>query len=255
MPSVFKIDSKEFNATVEKYIQLSRKELVNEVNRRAANVCARAASLTPRANIETIRKDMKATETVTASYVKETKTGERVSLSRGGKKTQGKSTIQFMGKKEAFAIANWRLKRGKTKGFYSKFPNSLAGPGRKKSGGTASAYYSIFVKRARSSSGYIAAGWKKAYEYFATIASGKKLPLDKSIKKFFKNIKGSAARGRGIAAVEGGDRVRAIFFNAADGVDRYGQTALKDAMDDEAKDMIVYMEKREQDNLNKVNKR
>lgn len=255
MPTIFKLDSKEFNSTIERYIQTFKKDMVNEVNRRAANICAIAASLTPRANIDRIVKDMKAVETVTASYIKITKRNPfgKVALSKGGKTTQKASTVQFMGRKEAFAIANWRLKRGKTKGFYSAFPNTLAGPGRGKTGGTASQYYSKFVKRARSSSAYIAAGWKKAYEHFASIAKGKKISLDPTIRKFFTKIKGSAGRGRGIAAVEGGGRIRAIFFNAADGVEKVGQEPLKNAIAIEEADMRDYIAEKEQTTLNKLN--
>lgn len=255
MPSIFRLDSTEFNQTVEKYIQVSKKELVNEVNRRAANVCARATSETPRADIEKIVKDMKAVETVAASYVKETKRrGQYVALGKGGKTTQGKSTVQYMARGEAFAIANWRLKRGRAKGFYGSFPKNFAGPGRGKSGGTASAFYSKFVKRARSSSGYIAAGWLKAYYYFASIATGRKLAPDQRISKFFKTLRGSAGMGRGIAAVSGGDRVRAIFFNAADGVEKIGQEPLERALQIEEADMKSYLDRKEQENLNKVNR-
>lgn len=254
MPTIFRLDSKEFNQTIDKYISISKKELVNEVNRRAANVCARATSETPRANIEQIVSDMKAIETVKASYIKETKRrGEYVALGKGGKTTQGKSTVGYMGKAESFAIANWRLKRGKTKGFYSQFPNKFAGPGRGKRGGTASEFYQKFVKRARSSSGYVASGWLKAYYFFASIATGKKLAPDKQIAGFFKTLKGSAGKGKGIAAVAGGDRVRAIFFNAADGVERVGQEALERAMQIEEADMKTYIARKEQENLNKLN--
>jgi len=255
MPTIFRLDSSEFNKTIDKYIALSKKELVNEVNRRAANVCARATSETPRADVEQIVRDMKAIETVAATYIKETKRrGQYVALGKGGKTTQGRSTIQYMGKREAFKIANWRLKRGKAKGFFAKFPNVFAGPGRGKSGGTASQYYSKFIKRARSSSGYIASGWLKAYYFFASIASGKKLAPDPKIAKFFKTLKGSAGRGRGIAATAGGDRVRAIFFNAADGVEKIGEDALKRAMDIEENDMKGYIDRKEQENFNKVNR-
>ena len=145
MSTVFKLDSTDFNNTIEQYISLSRKELLTEVNRRAANICARAVNLTPRANIDKIVRDMKAVEVVKASYVKTTKKGEKVALGKGGKTTQGKRTVSYMGKAEAFAIANWRLARGKRLGFYRKFPNSFAGPGRGKSGGTASQFYDRFV--------------------------------------------------------------------------------------------------------------
>lgn len=255
MATIFKLDSREFNQTIDKYIALSKKELVNEVNRRAANVCARAVTNTPRANIDQIVKDMKATETVAVSYIKETKRrGQYVALGKGGRTTQGKSTVGYMGKAEAFAIANWRLQRGRMRGFYSRFPKSFAGPGRGKSGGTASQFYSKFVKRARSSAGYIASGWLKAYYFFSGIAKGQKLKPDPKIAKFFKTLKGSAGMGRGIAAVEGGDRVRAIFFNAADGVERIGQQPLLDALKQEELDMKKYLDRKEQENLNKVNK-
>jgi hypothetical protein len=257
MGTIFKLDSKEFNSTIDKYLDLSRRERVDEVNRRAANICARAAGLTKKANIDQIVRDMKAVETITASYLKTTKKrGTYVALGKGGKTTQGKSTVQYMGKSEALAIANWRLARGKRKGFFRAFPSKLAGPGRGKSGGTASQFYSRFVKRARSSSAYIAAGWLNAYRFFSSISKKAPLPIASTFKeaRFFQKIIGSAGRGKGIAATPGGDRIRAVFFNAADGVERIGGEPLKRAMDIETADMIVKIEEMEQKALNKVSK-
>ena len=58
MATLFKLDATEFNQTIDKYLELSRRERVNELNRRAANICARAANLTPRANPDRIVRDM-----------------------------------------------------------------------------------------------------------------------------------------------------------------------------------------------------
>ena len=252
MPTIFKLNSRTFNQSIEDYVEFFKKDLVNECNRRAANVCARAITHTKRANINQIVKDMKAIETVKASYIKETKRrGQYVALSKGGKTTQGERTVGYMGKPEAFAIANWRLKRGKSKGFYKKFPNKFAGPGRGKSGGTASEYFDRFVARARSSSGYVASGWIKAYNLFKAIAMGKtiKLPPD---MKFFKAPTGSASRSNSIPAVFGGDRVRAVFFNTADGVEKIGTEALEKAIKEEERDIIEYMNSKMQKDFNKI---
>jgi hypothetical protein len=255
MATIFKLDATEFNQTIDKYLELSRRERVNELNRRAANICARAANLTPRASPDQIVRDMKAIETVMASYVKVTKRkGESVALGKGGRTTQGKSTVGYMGKTEAFAIANFRLQRGKRMGFYSKFPKNFAGPGRGNSGGTASAFYQRFVKRARSSSGYIAAGWLPAFRHFSQLAKGQTIKIAGGLDKFFKTLKGSAGQGFGIEAIQAGDKVKAIFVNAAKGAGKIGQRALQDALKQEQLDMIPYIERKEQEALNKANR-
>ena len=255
MATLFKLDATEFNQTIDKYLELSRRERVNELNRRAANICARAANLTPRASPDRIVRDMKAVETVMASYVKVTKRkGESVALGKGGKTTQGKSTVGYMGKAEAFAIANFRLQRGKRMGFYSKFPKNFAGPGRGNSGGTASQFYQRFVKRARSSAGYIAAGWLPAFRHFSQLAKGKTIKIAGGLDKFFKTLKGSAGQGFGIEATQVGDKIKAVFVNTAKGAGKIGQRALENALKEEQMDMIPYIERKEQEALNKVNR-
>jgi hypothetical protein len=196
MGNLFKLDATEFNRTIDLYLDLTNKDRIDELNRRAANICARATSLTERADQEDIIGDMKAIETVTASYVKKTKRkGEYVALSKGGKTTQKQATVNYMGSQEAFKIANWRLARGKTLGFYNKFPSKLAGPGRGKKGGTASQFYNKFVKRAKSSAGYIAAGWLPAFYHFVSKTNKKTIQPDRVILKFFRTLKGSAGMG------------------------------------------------------------
>lgn len=252
MATVFKLDSTDFNNTIEQYISLSRKELLTEVNRRAANICARAVNLTPRASLNRIIKDMKAIETVKASYVKETKKrGQYVALSKGGKTTQGKRTVGYMGKAQSFAIANWRLRRGKSMGFYRRFPSSFAGPGKGKSGGTASQFYDRFVTTHRSSRGYIAAGWLKAYNTLKEVIVGARtVQPDKGIVNYFRSLKGSAGRGFGKPAVMIGDVFKAVFANAARGIDRVGRMPLRVAMRLEENDMKDYIERKNQQLLN-----
>jgi hypothetical protein len=257
MATLFKLDAREFNKTLDRYLDLSRRERFNELNRRAANICARATNLTPKASPDKIVDDMKATETVVASYIKTTKKrGEYVALSKGGKTTQKKSTINYIGGSEALAIANWRLKRGRQMGFYKNFPaKNFAGPGRGKQGGTAQQYYSKFIKRARSSAGYIAAGWLPAFNYFKSIAIGKTLAPDRSISRFFPSLKGSAGLGFGKESIQSaGDIVKAIFVNAASGVSKIGQKALQDSINEEERDMVSYLEKKEQEIADKVNR-
>ena len=254
MANVFRLDARDFNKTIDKYLEFSRKDRLEELNRRAANICANASRITPKANIDKIVDDLKATETITASYIKTTKKrGESVALSKGGKTTQGKSTIQYMARGEAFAIANWRLKRGKAMGFYKNFPNSFAGPGRGKKGGTASSDYSRFVKRARSSSGYIAAGWLPAFRFFRSIVKGKTLLPEASLIRNFPTLAGSAGEGIGFNSIGGGgDFLKAVFVNAAAGVGKYGVLALKRALRDEEQDMKTHIERKEQERLNKL---
>jgi len=252
--TVFKLDATEFNKTIDKYFEYSRRERFEEMNRRAANICARASRETPRASVDKIVDDLKATETITASYIKTTKRrGEYVALSKGGKTTQGKSTIQYMARGEAFAIANWRLKRGKAMGFYKNFPNSFAGPGRGKRGGTASANYSRFVKRAKSSSAYIAAGWLPAFRFFRSIVRTKTLLPEARLLRYFPTLAGSAGQGIGFNSISaGGDLLKAVFVNAAAGVGKYGITALIKAFRQEEIDMKTHIEDQEQKRLNKL---
>jgi hypothetical protein len=132
-------------------------------------------------------------------------------------------------------------------GFYKNFPaKSFAGPGRGKSGGTASQFYSKFIKRARSSAGYIAAGWLPAFNHFSKIDIGKTVKFDKVLSKFFPTLTGSAGLGFGIEAIQAsGDVVKAIFANAAAGANKIGQLALQDAVKEEEEDMKKYILPRE----------
>jgi hypothetical protein len=256
MGNLFKLDATEFNRTIDLYLDLTNKDRIDELNRRAANICARATSLTERADQEDIIGDMKAIETVTASYVKKTKRkGEYVALSKGGKTTQKQATVNYMGSQEAFKIANWRLARGKTLGFYNKFPSKLAGPGRGKKGGTASQFYNKFVKRAKSSAGYIAAGWLPAFYHFVSKTNKKTIQPDRVILKFFRTLKGSAGMGYGIDNVlAAGEVVKAVFVNAAAGVGKIGQIALQNAINAEALDMKIKIEEKQQEIADKVNR-
>jgi len=256
MGNLFKLDATEFNRTIDLYLDLTNKDRIDELNRRAANICARATSLTERADQEDIISDMKAIETVTASYVKTTKRkGEYVALSKGGKTTQKQATVNYMGSQEAFKIANWRLARGKTLGFYNKFPSKLAGPGRGKKGGTASQFYNKFVKRAKSSAGYIAAGWLPAFYHFTSKTNKKTIQPDRVILKFFRTLKGSAGMGYGIDNVlAAGEVVKAVFVNAAAGVGKIGQIALQNAINAEALDMKKKIEEKQQEIADKVNR-
>jgi hypothetical protein len=248
MGNFFKLDVREFNRTIDLYLDLTRRDRINELNRRAANICARASKLTDKADPEEISDDMKAVETVTASYVKTTKKrGEYVALSKGGKTTQKQATVNYMGSKEAFKIANWRLARGKRLGFYNKFPAKLAGPGKGKKGGTASQFYNKFVKRARSSAGYIAAGWLPPFYYFKGKTIGKTIQPDNVLLKFFRALKGSAGLGYGIDNVfAAGDIVKAVFVNAAAGVAKIGPRALQNAINEEEADMKVKIAQEQQ---------
>ena len=257
MGNLFKLDVREFNRTIDLYLDLTRRDRINELNRRAANICARASKLTDKADPEKISDDMKAVETVTASYVKTTKRrGEYVALSKGGKTTQKQATVNYMGSQEAFKIANWRLARGKRLGFYNKFPSKLAGPGRGKKGGTASQFYNKFVKRARSSAGYIAAGWLPAFNYFSKKTIGKTIQPDNILLKYFKTLKGSAGMGFGINNIIGtADVVRAIFVNAAAGVSKIGQKSLQDAINVEEADMKIKIAQKQQEIADKVGRR
>jgi hypothetical protein len=256
MGNFFKLDAREFNKTIDLYLDLTNRDRIDELNRRAANICARAASLTPKADLEDIVNDMKASQST--KYLKTTKKRGTYLAERKGKNPK----ITYFAEKakavEAFAIANWRLARGKRMGFYSgkrPFPNKLAGPGKGKKGGTASEFYNKFVKRARSSAGYIAAGWLPAYYHFSNLASRKAKPIDKNLAKYFKALKGSAGLGYGIENVlAAGEVVKAVFVNAASGIGKIGQLALQNAINEEEADMKTKIAQEQQKIADKVNR-
>jgi len=248
------LDTTDFNKTLQKYMELSGRFYVDETNRRAANICLRAMAKTKGADIEAIRKSLKADEVIESSYVSVSKKGkETVRLRKNPK-------LMYMGKKEAFKIATWRIRRGKNKGFYQDFPRSLAGPGRGHKGrsGSASIFYNKLVKTSRSASGYIAAGWIPAYNFFRSLGLKGKEPQEakkasKSLMKRFSVLKGSAHFGGGVAATIG--KCRAIFGNSADGADTAragGWMGLQSAMNDEEADMKVYIERKNQQIADKL---
>jgi len=256
MGNLFILDAREFNRTIDLYLDLTNRDRIDELNRRAANICARAASLTPKADLEDIVNDMKASQST--KYIKTTKKKGTYLAERKGKNPK----ITYFAEKakavEAFAIANWRLARGKRMGFYSgkrPFPNKLAGPGKGKKGGTASEFYDKFVKRARSSSGYIAAGWLPAFYHFSALASRKTIPIDKALAKYFRALKGSAGLGYGIEnVIAAGEVVKAVFVNAASGIGKIGQRALQDAINAEEADMKTKIAQKQQEIADKVNR-
>jgi hypothetical protein len=243
------LDTKDFNKTLQRYMELSGRFYVDETNRRAANICLRAMAKTKGADIEAISKSLKADESYEATYI---------SVSKKGKETErvrrGKPSIFYMGRKEALKIATWRIRRGKNKGFYQSFPRSLAGPGRGNKGrsGSASVFYNKLVKTSRSASGYIAAGWIPAYNFFKSLGVKGPEPKEvikasKSLMKRFSALKGSAHFGGGVAATIG--KCRAIFGNSADGADNPKSGAwrgLQMAIDDEEADMKVHIERENQ---------
>jgi hypothetical protein len=248
------LDTKDFNKTLQRYMELSGRFYVDETNRRAANICLRAMAKTKGADIEAIRKSLKADEVIESSYVSVSKKGkESVRLRKNPK-------AMYMGKKEAFQIATWRIRRGKNKGFYQSFPRSLAGPGRGNKGrsGSASMFYNKLVKTSRSASGYIAAGWIPAYNFFKSLGVKGPEPTEtkkasKSLMKRFSILKGSANFGGGVAATIG--KCRAVFGNSADGADIVKTGAwsgLQSAMNDEEADMKVYIERKNQEIADKL---
>ena len=248
------LDTTDFNKTLQRYMELSGRFYVDETNRRAANICLRAMAKTKGADIEAIRKSLKADEVIESSYVSVSKKGkESVRLRKNPK-------VMYMGKKEAFQIATWRIRRGKNKGFYQSFPRSLAGPGRGNKGrsGSASMFYNKLVKTSRSASGYIAAGWIPAYNFFKSLGVKGPEPTEtkkasKSLMKRFSILKGSANFGGGVAATIG--KCRAVFGNSADGADIVKTGAwrgLQSAMNDEEADMKVYIERKNQEIADKL---
>jgi hypothetical protein len=147
--TVFKLDTAEFNRTIDKYVSERNVDFVKEANRRAANIIMKAIQYTKRKN--------------QARVVAELGAIEKVRLLKSGKETRAKRNREFYkGTPAGFKIFNWRRKFRP-----QSLPPKLRGGGL--GGKEMGILYNSFVKAAKRSCNYIAAGWMPALARYKAV--------------------------------------------------------------------------------------
>lgn len=230
MANVFKLDTRDFNRTIDKYIELRNVDFLTEVNRRAANIIMKAMQYTKRTNPERVVRELGAIQ-----QVRRLKGG-------AGRETKAKRNRDFYkGTPAGFKIFNWRRKNRP-----QSLPPKLRGGGL--GGKGMGQKYDGFVKSVRRSCGYIVAGWLPALNRYKqqgvrnTKTDIKKEPSPKT----------SAGKGYAVPAQRAGDFIKTIFANTANAVDKIGVAPLRLAFRLEEQDMKTYIERKEQERLNKL---
>ena len=230
MANVFKLDTKDFNRTIDKYIEMRNLDYLKEVNRRAANIIMWAMQYTKRTNPERVVRDLNAIQ-----QVRRLKGGT-------GRETKAKRNRDFYkGSPAGYKIFNWRRKNRP-----QSLPPKLRGGGL--GGRGIGQKYDSFVKSARRSCGYIVAGWLPALNRY-------KQQGVRDIKTDIKkqpSPKTSAGKGYAIPAQRVGDFLKTTFANAANGVGKIGAPALARAFNREEQDMKGKIAEMEQERLNKL---
>jgi len=229
MNNSFKLDTKDFNQTIDRYIKLRNTDYLTEVNRRAANIIMKAMQYTTRTNPDKVVSELGATQ-----QVRRLKGGT-------GRETKAKKNRDFYkGGIAGYKIVNWRRRVGP-----QSLPPGLRGKGL---GGKAmGAKYDSFVKAARRSCAYIVAGWIPALNRYKEQGIKIKSDIKRSPSK-----KTSAGKGYAIPAQRAGDYLKTIFANSANGVEKIGVKPLQIAFRLEEQDMREFMEREEQKRLNKL---
>ena len=232
MDNVFKLDTKDFNQTIDKYIKFRNADYLTEVNRRAANIIMKAMQETKVTNPSRIEADLKAT----AQSFKSPK-----QLKTGKESKRKKFKAFYKGAPVGYKIFNWRRKNR---------PRSLRPDLR--GGGLAweqmGTQFDRFVKATKSSVAYIKAGWLPALNRYKR----------QGVKKIQSDIKRSpspqtsAGKGYAIPAQRVGDFLKTTFANTANGVEKVGIKPLQIALQLEEQDMRLKMEQDEQKRLNKL---
>jgi hypothetical protein len=228
------VNSKPFEDVFEQYIQKNTKvKIADELNRRAANIIMKAMAMTPRTTPDEIKKDLGVMQIVQQRVIKSGK--------RKGQLTKGKRFFKpDPNTAKVFKIFNWRRKFR---------PDSL--PKRLQGAATGNVkmkgLVDKFVKSARSSAGYIAAGWIPALKVFLTAAKGQRLQSNdasKSLQQRFKYIENNkfAKLGYGNLANPSDVVIKCTFGNAARGADVIAKEPLTKAINAEIADMKVYIE-------------
>ena len=230
--TVFKLDTAEFNRTIDKFVVERNLDFVKEANRRAANIIMNAMKYTKRTN--------------PARVVAELGAIEKVRLLKSGKETKAKRNREFYkGTPAGFKIFNWRRKFRP-----ESLPDKLRGEGL--GGKKMGVLYNSFVKSAKRSCGYVVAGWIPALNKYKDIGVTPSVKQEKGQQKRLPSAKTSAAKGYAIPALSAGDYIKTIFVNAVNGIEKIGQAPLRLAFRIEELDMKVKLEEMEQKRLNKL---
>jgi len=231
MANVFKLDTRDFNKTIDRYIELRNADFLTEVNRRAANIIMKAMQETKVTNPLRIEADLKA-------IVQSFKSARQLKTGKESKRKKFKPF--YKGTPVGYKIFNWRRKNR---------PLSL----RKHLRGKGIAWeqmgtqFDLFVKATKSSVAYIKAGWLPALNRYKQ--QGIKIKSD--IKRE-PSPQTSAGKGYAIPAQRVGDLLKTTFANAANGVGKIGIQALARAFIREEQDMKGKIAEMEQKRLNKL---
>ena len=230
MASVFKLDSTRFNDTIDKYVSLRNVDFVAECNKRAANIIMKAIGETKKTNPLRVQRELQARA--------------ESALTKTGKISKRKKFKAFYkGAPVGYRIFNWRRKHRP-----ASLPPALRG---EPLGGKAMGLqYNAFVKAAKASCNYVAAGWMPALRYYKALGFGRSTKETKGIRT--PSQKTSAGKGYAIPAKRIGDYIRSVFANTVNGIEKIGIPALKRAMAIEELDMKVYIERKEQERLNNL---
>ena len=164
MANVFRLDTKDFNRTIDKYIKLRNADFLTEVNRRAANIIMKAMQETKVTNPLRIEAELKAT-------VQSFKTPRQLKNKTEPKRKNFKPF--YKGAPVGYKIFNWRRKNR---------PRSLRPDLR--GGGLAweqmGTQFDRFVKATKSSVAYIKAGWLPALNRYKQ--QGIKIKIMKNLR-------------------------------------------------------------------------
>lgn len=232
-----KLDMQPFNDTLNRYIAYSEKEMGDEVNRRAAQIIMTAIQFTPRTPQAKIVRDLGGSQVLQRRLIKSGK--------RKGLFTKGKRFFRADEAGTGFKIFNWRRRFRP-----DSLPERLQGvpTGNKKMAGL----LTKFINSAKSSAGYIQAGWLPALQEFLQVLGGQRLksnPASSKARKEFQYIYNNKYARQGGALIAGSDGpvFKAKFINAARGAgdERSGAPdALRRAIAYEQQDMMKYLSDR-----------
>jgi hypothetical protein len=227
----FKLDTKDFNRTIDKYIEMRNIDYLTEVNRRAANIIMWAMKYTKVTNPLRIEAELKAT-------VQSFKTPRQLKNKTEPKRKKFKPF--YKGAPVGYKIFNWRRKNR---------PRSLRPDLR--GGGLAweqmGTQFDRFVKATKSSVAYIKSGWLPALNRYKQQG----IKIESDIKRE-PSPQTSAGKGYAIPAQRVGDFLKTTFANAANGVGKIGVPALARAFNREEQDMKGKILEMEQERLNKL---
>lgn len=226
----FKLDTRDFNTTIDKYIELRNADFLTEINRRAANIIMKAMQYTKRTNPARVNQELGAIQ--------------QVRRLRGGtgRETKAKKNRDFYkGSPVGYKIFNWRRRFRP-----QSLPPKLRGKGL--GGKGMGEKYDSFVKSARRSCAYIVAGWIPALNRYKEQG----IKAAKSDIKKTPSPRTTAGKGYATPAQRAGDFLKTIFANTTNGVDKVGVAPLRLAFRLEEQDMKTYIERKEQERLNKL---